>query len=1033
MLNQDDNQPRLMASKTGNLLPVRTLLQSVGRLISSVNTYFEGLGQVVRELCHLREELLALKGILQLLRAYRSSVSNKSDRLIVNTHVLTALADDLQTAQNHLGDPIFPSRLRPIPPWPIPVNEHEQIVARLAASRRCLETLLTHSLYEKLLARPLDIERDLLRKAFIWLACSVRPLTVAELAEAIMVRDGVYEHGPADRLPRSTDILDIGGSLFLCDSRTRQVRFAHSSLRNYLFAQATKTGPAATFALSEDECHRQILISCLTYIQLDAFAKTTHPLPELAKQLEVFRRSQAYPLYRYCMLEWTKHVTNSGLDEMVPHHAPRLLQSATTIASYTDCRRQLERGPKPIRNEKPELTYADPVRLAVKEGLFASVKALLAMRGNLNARNECEVPCRPPLSFAIVLNRFEITRLLLDASPDVISCPSEYRNAIQIAARAGFLDILRLLLDRADELHLDISSAQNHGGVKESNLLYVCSGTGDLECAKLLLSRDAGPGVSHREVREAIKNRHFDLAQLLLGQGTISVPRDEPPRLWLRYLLSEKDERAVELIRYCLQQKLFCVSDHIDSGQTSLHLAAGSDNTKVVQLLLEAGADLNAKSLQPYTLAGAGSYIGKISHSETTFAKHDEHLGDTALHCATTSANLPTIQLLVQHGADLQTPGSKGLTPVQLALFNHSVEVVNWAIDLDADVNLQYTSIDPAGKQGETCRVMMPVWNATQYKNWNIVKLLLASGAFPGLPISSDEDMINFFDAACHAPASIFELVLNATSDIKKVLESRIQRKSIIENPIVRGSTATVQLLLSRGADIEQRTDAGQTLLASGAFYGHLSVVEALLASGADANAKSTQDGNTAMMIAAEWPRQCRHDGYLGTHFPDAEDDVRMYGSPYVNVQPDLGLQHKSAMHYLINHAPDVLPADQDFDSREKLTGMILTARQERINIIRALVRAGADVNAANHKGETALHKAAKCGSKAIVKVLLGYGADIYARNGRGFMPLRIAQARRTRQSLPRESPRGVITLLAAMHQLAGDGGSWVEGRFILD
>lgn len=1017
-----------MASKTGNL-PVRTLLQSVGRLISSVDTYFEGLGQVAREVCQLREELLALKGILQLLRAYRSHVSNTSHRFIVKTHVLTALADDLRTAQNHLGDPIFPSRLRPIPSWPIPVNEHEQIVARLAESRPCLETLLTHSLYEKLLAQPLDFERDLLRKAFIWLACSVRPLTVAELAEAIMVRDGVYELGPANRLPRSTDVLDIGGSLFLCDSRTRQVRFAHSSLRNYLFAQATKTGPAATFALSEDECHRQILVSCLTYIQLDAFATTTHPLPGLPDKHEVSLRIQAYPLFQYCVLEWTKHVTNSALDEMVPHHAPRLLQLVSTnlLASFTECRLQLERGTLPVIHEYPEYANQDPVCWAVREGLFASVKALLAMRDDENAPTEYDTKLGYPLSLAIFLNRFEITRLLLDAGADVTAGPPNHRNAIQIAARAGFLDILRLLLDRADELHLDISSTQNHGGVKESNLLFVCSGTGDLECAKLLLSRDAGPGVSNREVREAIKNMHFHLAQLLLGQGTISLPRDEPQRLWLRHLLSEEDERAVELTRYCLQQKLFCVSDHIESGQTPLHLAAASNNTKVVQLLFEAGADLNAKYLQ------AGSWIGKISHGQATFTKHDEHLGDTALHCATSSANLPTIQLLVQHGADLQTPGSQGLTPVQLALFNDSVEVVNWAIGLDADVNLQYTFIDPEGKQGETCRVMMPVWNATQYKNWNIVKLLLASGAFPGLPISSDEDMINFFDAACHAPASIFELFLNATSDVKQVLDSRIQRKSIIENPIVSGSTATVQLLLSRGADIEQRTDAGQTLLMSAAFYGHLSVVEALLASGADANAKSTQDGNTAMMIAAEWPRECRHDGYLDTHSLDAEDDVRMYGSPYINVQPDLGLQHKSAMHYLIEHAPDVLKEDQELDNREKLTGMILTARHERINIIRALVRAGADVNAANHKGETALHKAAKCSSKAIVKILLGYGADIYAQDGRGFTPLVTAQARFTRRPLPMEARRGVITLLAAMHQLAGDSGSWVEGRFILD
>lgn len=274
-----------MASNTGKSLPVRPLLRSVDRLISSVDTYFEGIGQVPRELCQLREELLALKGVLQLLRAYRRYLKKTSSRLIVNSDVLQALSDDLQTAQDHLREPIFPSRLRPIPPWPFPINEQEQIVTRLAESQRCLETLITHSLYEKLLGRALDIERELLRKAFVWLACTVRPLTVTELAEAIIIRDGMYELGPADRLPRSTDVLDISGSLFLCDSRTGQVNFAHSALRDYLFSQAIMTGPAAPFALSKDECHRQILVSCLTYLQLDCFRTTTDPWPELRGSL----------------------------------------------------------------------------------------------------------------------------------------------------------------------------------------------------------------------------------------------------------------------------------------------------------------------------------------------------------------------------------------------------------------------------------------------------------------------------------------------------------------------------------------------------------------------------------------------------------------------------------------------------------------------------------------------------------------------------------------------------------------------------
>ncbi|MDE0225390.1 MAG: ankyrin repeat domain-containing protein [Gammaproteobacteria bacterium] len=55
---------------------------------------------------------------------------------------------------------------------------------------------------------------------------------------------------------------------------------------------------------------------------------------------------------------------------------------------------------------------------------------------------------------------------------------------------------------------------------------------------------------------------------------------------------------------------------------------------------------------------------------------------------------------------------------------------------------------------------------------------------------------------------------------------------------------------------------------------------------------------------------------------------------------------------------------------------------------VRALIDQGADVNARNHKGQTALHCAAKAGFTDIVALLLSHGAEVDPPDARGETPL---------------------------------------------
>ena len=65
--------------------------------------------------------------------------------------------------------------------------------------------------------------------------------------------------------------------------------------------------------------------------------------------------------------------------------------------------------------------------------------------------------------------------------------------------------------------------------------------------------------------------------------------------------------------------------------------------------------------------------------------------------------------------------------------------------------------------------------------------------------------------------------------------------------------------------------------------------------------------------------------------------------------------------------------------------------RGGNVERVRRLIDRGADVNVRNHKGQTALHCAAKAGFAPIVALLLDRGADVDAEDGDGETPLATA------------------------------------------
>lgn len=243
------------------------------------------------------------------------------------------------------------------------------------------------------------------------------------------------------------------------------------------------------------------------------------------------------------------------------------------------------------------------------------------------------------------------------------------------------------------------------------------------------------------------------------------------------------------------------------AGSTLLHHAAGFGSLDTITLLLDAGADVNAKNRR----------------------------GSTPLHWAID--NEAKVRLLIAKGANVNLKQVEGRTPLyQAASLGNGAAIVRQLLAAGADSNVAMIN-------GRT-----PLMAAAGRGDVDVMQILVAAGAKIDTKNGAGETALVLASGDGN-PAAV-KLLLDRGADARVRTK---RNETALGSAATAGNAETVKLLLDRGAEVNVRNVRGYSplMLAASSDTVPAAVVKMLLDKGADTSFAADYD-ETARDLAAK-------------------------------------------------------------------------------------------------------------------------------------------------------------------------------------
>ena len=436
-------------------------------------------------------------------------------------------------------------------------------------------------------------------------------------------------------------------------------------------------------------------------------------------------------------------------------------------------------------------------------------------------------------------------------------------------------------------------------------------------------------------------------------------------------------------------------------GATALHWAVHRESLEIADLLLGAGADVDAANdlgVTPLLMACARGHGALVERLLAAGADPNGALagGETALMAAARAGGPGAVDALLDAGAPVNAiETTRGQSALMWAVANRRPAITRMLLDHGADIHARtgtrrrVYNMGGSRSAGSASRGIAleevaeggttPLLFAARSGDLESARLLIAAGADVHDTAADGNTALNIAAHSGHGSLAAFLLDAGADPNAAPLgytaLHAAVLRGTLRDRGVANDDPGAglplVRALLEHGADPNARLTSGTpvrrwshdfafmdrwvgaTPFWLAARFLEVEMLRVLAAAGADPRQPS-RDGTTPLMAAAG-------QGYN-----------RGGGSAFIRDRRDFSSYNPVESAAL---------------------GSTIPAAEERLAraAVAAALALGADVNAANDAGDTALHAAASHGMNRVIELLTSRGADPDVENRRGETPLALA------------------------------------------
>lgn len=410
-------------------------------------------------------------------------------------------------------------------------------------------------------------------------------------------------------------------------------------------------------------------------------------------------------------------------------------------------------------------------------------------------------------------------------------------------------------------------------------------------------------------------------------------------------------------------------------GTTPLHWAVYRNDVAAVKRLIGAGADVNASN----------------------------DYGSTPLSEAAVTGNVDVIRALLEAGADVKATNADGQSALMILARSSNVAAAKLLIQRGADVNQReswrgQTALMWAAAEGQPEMVRLLVKQGAEVDARSAVndweRQVTAEPRMQARPSGGFTPLLYAARRGCAECAAI---LLDAGADVNLTDPDRV-------TPLLLATLNlgfdTAALLVKRGADVNKWDTWGRAPL-----YAAVDVNTVPTGGRAD---RPSADRTTGIELIAMLLKAGANPDMQLKLFPPyrslrddrgADTMLTVGTTPLLRAAKAVDLP---AVRLLLQHG-----ARPDLPTSRGMTPLLAAAgvghsgldtrgryRDEALGreVVQLLLDAGADVNARDSSGATALHGAAGQGWNSVISLLAARGADLGAKDGRGRMAIELTR-----------------------------------------